>query len=327
MFFAGGDFLWRNRNLSQIPSGLQTKTDVNWERLERTEIASGSISALETSSDQENILYYGTSAGQVFRMDFAHSDGYAVTEITSDILPSGGYVNSIAVNPTNADEIVVVFSNYQIKSVFRSTDGGVTFEGISGNLEEDPTGMGAGPSVRWVEIVPKTDGVTEYYLATSVGLFSTTALNGENTIWLQEGEQSIGNVPVNMLDYRRSDGKIVIATHGNGLYQSQIQGVVPEPVIPSGSGLLVQNAFPNPFTDNIAISYTLPETDAVRARVYNSNGKLVKTIALGLGFQGENEIFWNGTDVSNSPVPPGVYIIRLEYRGEIKAQKVIYTRE
>jgi len=327
MFFAGGDFLWRNRNLSQIPSGLQTKTDVNWERLERTEIASGSISALETSSDQENILYYGTSAGQVFRMDFAHSDGYAVTEITSDILPSGGYVNSIAVNPTNADEIVVVFSNYQIKSVFRSTDGGVTFEGISGNLEEDPTGMGAGPSVRWVEIVPKTDGVTEYYLATSVGLFSTTALNGENTIWLQEGQQSIGNVPVNMLDYRRSDGKIVIATHGNGLYQSQIQGVVPEPVIPSGSGLVVQNAFPNPFTDNIAISYTLPETDAVRARVYNSNGKLVKTIALGLGFQGENEIFWNGTDVSNSPVPPGVYIIRLEYRGEIKAQKVIYTRE
>lgn len=327
MFFAGGDFLWRNRNLSQIPSGLQTKTDVNWEKLERTGIASGSISAVETSSDQENILYYGTSQGQVFRMDFAHSDGYTVAEITSDIFPFGGYVNSIAVNPTDANEIVVVFSNYQVKSVFRSIDGGTTFEGISGNLEEDPTGMGGGPSVRWAEIVPKIDGNTEYYLATSVGLFSSIAINGENTIWLQEGAQSIGNVPVNMLDYRRSDGEIVVATHGNGLYRSQIEGVVPEPVISSGSGLVVQNAFPNPFTDNIAINYTLPETDMVRARVYNSDGKLVKTIALGLGFQGENEIFWDGTDVSNSSVPPGIYIIRLEYRNEIKVQKVIYTRE
>ncbi|KYG76612.1 FlgD immunoglobulin-like domain containing protein [Roseivirga echinicomitans] len=327
MFYAGGDFLWRNRNLSQIPSGLQTKTDVNWEKLEKTEITSGSISALETSSDQENILYYGTSEGQVFRMDFAHSDGYTVTEITSDIFTPGGYVNSIAVNPTNANEIMVVFSNYQIKSVFRSTDGGTTFEGISGNLEESPGAMGGGPSVRWAEIVPKADGFTEYYLATSVGLFRSTVINEENTIWIQEGAQSIGSVPVNMLDYRRSDGKIVVATHGNGLYQSQISGVVPEPVIQSGSGLVVENAFPNPFTNNIAINYTLPETDVVRARVYNSDGKLVKTIALGLGFQGENEIFWNGTDVKNSPVPPGVYIIRVEYRGEIKVQKVIYTRE
>tara|TARA_R110001599_G_scaffold346228_3_gene571279 strand:+ start:4073 stop:6913 length:2841 start_codon:yes stop_codon:yes gene_type:complete len=327
MFYAGGDFLWRNRNLSQIPSGLQTKTDVNWERLDRTEIASGSISALETSSDQENILYYGTSEGQVFRMDFAHSDEYTVTEITSDVFTLGGYVNSIAVNPTNADEIVVVFSNYQIKSVFRSIDGGTTFEGISGNLEEGQSGMGGGPSVRWAEIVPKIDGFTEYYLATSVGLFSATAINGESTIWLQEGDQSIGSVPMNMLDYRRSDGKIVVATHGNGLYQSQISGVVPEPVIQSGSGLVVENAFPNPFTDNVAINYILPETDVVRARVYNSDGKLVKTIALGLGFQGENEIFWNGTNVKGSPVPPGIYIIRIEYRGEIKVQKVIYTRE
>ncbi|WP_323757401.1 FlgD immunoglobulin-like domain containing protein [Roseivirga sp.] len=327
MFFAGGDFLWRNRNLSQIPSGEQTKTDVNWEKLERTEIASGSISALETSSDQENILYYGTSVGQVFRMDFAHSDDYTVTEITSDVFPFGAYVNSIAVNPTNVDEIMVVFSNYQVKSVFRSVDGGTTFEGISGNLEEGSSGFGGGPSVRWAEIVPKTDGFTEYYLATSVGLFSAAAINGESTIWLQEGGQSIGNVPVNMLDYRRSDGKIVVATHGNGLYESQITGVVPEPVTQRGTGLVVENAFPNPFTDNIAINYTLPETDVVRARVYNSDGKLVKTIALGLGFQGENEIFWDGTDVKNSPIPPGIYIVRIEYRGEIKVQKIIYTRE
>ncbi len=327
MFFAGGNYLWRNRNLSQIPSGEQTKTDVNWERLEITKIASGSISAIETSSDQENILYYGTSVGQVFRMDFANSNGYTVSERTSNIFPSGAYVNSIAVNPTNANEIVVVFSNYQVKSVFRSVDGGATFEGISGNLEEDPSGLGGGPSVRWAEIVPKNDGVTEYYLATSVGVFSTTALNGESTIWLQEGEQSIGNVPVNMLDYRRSDGRIVAATHGNGVYQSQINGVVPEPAIQSGNGLVVENAFPNPFTDNIAINYTLPETDMVRARVYNTDGKLVKTIALGLGFQGENEIFWDGTDVKNSPVPPGIYLIRIEYQGEIKVQKVIYSRE
>ena len=326
MFYAGGDFIWRNRNLSQIPSGEQTKTNVNWDRLDRTLINSGSISALETSTIPENILYYGTLDGQVFKVLNAHSDEYSVGEITSNLFPAGGYINSIAVNPTNGNELIVVFSNYEVLSVFRSIDGGQTFESISGNLEENANGVGSGPSVRWAEIVPKEAGAYDYFLATSIGLFSTSILDGNNTVWNQEGSNSIGNVPVNMLDYRRIDGQIVAATHGNGLYASNINGVLPETIISTPGRLTIEPPFPNPFVSELTIKFNVPETDFIRVRVYDSRGRLIKTIASGLGFTGENEIFWDGTDVSDNPVPPGLYIIRIEYRDQIEAQKVIYSR-
>ena len=181
-------------------------------------------------------------------------------------------------------------------------------------------------SVRWAEIVPLQSGEIDYYVATSIGLFSATFVDGDNTIWNQEGASSIGNVPVNMLDYRRSDGKVVAATHGNGLYSSRINGVLPERLTPNSNKLTVQSAFPNPFVSDIAVNFNVPETDFIRVRVYDSRGRLIKTIASGLGFTGENEIFWDGTDVSDNPVPPGLYIIRIEYRDQIEAQKVIYSR-
>jgi hypothetical protein len=325
MYFAGGDKIWINRNLSQIPSGSQERTFVNWEALEGTSISEGSISALAITTTPKNILYYGTAAGKVFRVINAHSGDYEVTEITGIIGDEAGYVNSIAINPDNGDELVVVLSNYGVKSVFHSTDGGITFSDISGNLEENPDGSGNGPSVRWVKVVPKTNGTIEYFLATSIGLFSTSNLNGVNTLWSQEGAETIGNVPTNMVDYRRFDGKIVVATHGNGLYQSQVANVTPNPTDQFGETLAVKNAFPNPFSDFVTISFEIPETGMVRARVYNDQGAQIKTIALGLGFQGENEIFWDGTNVQGQKVASGVYIIRLEYQNETKTQRVIVS--
>jgi hypothetical protein len=325
MYYAGGEFVWRNRNLSQVPSGSQERTFVNWEKLTNTGVANGSVSALEISTEPSNILYYGTSAGQVFRVNDAHSEGYSVTEITDFPGSTRGYVNSIAVNPENANELIVVFSNYQIPSVFYSNNGGVSFTDISGNLEENPDGSGNGPSVRWVKIVPKINGDKEIYLATSIGVFSTSVIDGPNTVWEQEGESTIGNVPVNMIDYRRLDGKIVAATHGNGLYQSQISNVSPDPTSATGTKLVVKNAFPNPFTNFVAINFSVPETGSIRARVYNDQGAVIKTIALGFGFEGDNEIFWDGTNVQGQKVAAGVYMIRLEYLNEIVAQRVILT--
>lgn len=325
MYYAGGEFVWRNRNLSQVPSGSQDRTFVNWEKLTNTGIAEGSVSALEISTVPSDILYYGTSAGQVFKVDNAHSEGYTVSEITNFPGSEGAYVNSIAVNPENANELIVVFSNYQVPSVFYSNNGGESFQDISGNLEENPDGTGNGPSVRWAKIVPKTNGDREIYLATSIGVFSTTAMNGQNTTWEQEGELSIGNSPVNMIDYRRLDGKIVAATHGNGLFEGQISNVSPDPTTSTGTKLVVKNAFPNPFTNTVALNFSVPTTGSIRARVYNDQGAVIKTIALGFGFEGDNEIFWDGTGAQGQKVAPGVYIIRLEYLDEIVAQRVILT--
>ncbi|OEJ99489.1 FlgD immunoglobulin-like domain containing protein [Roseivirga misakiensis] len=327
MFLAGGDFLWRNRNLSQILTGSQATTSVNWTRLEETEINTGIISAVQVSTTPENIVYYGTSTGRVFKITNAHTDVYEVEEITADSFPTDGFIRSIAIDPTNADEVLVSFSNYGIPSIFRSTDGGDTFEDVSGSLEENPSGEGNGPSVRWVTIVPQNDGTKLYYAATSTGLYGTSTLDGQSTNWSIEGPDAIGNAVVNMIDYRRIDGKVVAATHGRGMFTSSITNVVPPEPINGSDGFELTNVYPNPFSDLVTINVNLPETNLLLIRIYDSAGNQIRSISGGLGFIGENDFFWDGTNTLGNPVQDGVYLIRITYQNESTVRRVILSRQ
>lgn len=327
MYLAGGDFIWRNQNLSQIPSGSQSPTSVNWKKMLDTKINEGTITALQVSTEPRNVLYYGTSNGRMYRVDNAHSDLYTVTDITSPLFSSEAYIKSIAVDPTDADHIMIAFSNYNVHSIFRSIDGGQNWSPAAGSLEGNPNGTGAGPSVRWVSIVPKTTGDYEYYAGTSVGLFSTNLIEPPTSpIWEAESPNGIGNTIVNMIDYRQSDGKIAVATHGGGIYTSQINNVVKNDNLVETNVLEVQSVYPNPFTEDVLIKINSPKTQFVFMRIYDSQGNEVKRITSSLAFQGENDFFWNGTNGQEQPVASGVYIIRITHEGGEESRRVILQR-
>jgi hypothetical protein len=110
------------------------------------------ITALCVSTVPGNILYYGTSRGQLFRLDRADTEAPEVTEITGNIFPKYfgnpvGYISSIAADPFDAQRVMVTFSNYEVMSVFFSSDGGKNWEAVAGNLEVRRDGGGAGPAV------------------------------------------------------------------------------------------------------------------------------------------------------------------------------------
>lgn len=327
MYLAGGDFLWRNRNLSQILTASQSTTSTNWTRLDKTEISDGTITAVQVSTSPKNIVYYGTSTGRLFKITDASTEVYEVADITGTRFPTNAYIRSIAIDPTNADEILVSFSNYGIPSIFRSTDGGDSFEDISGTLEENLSGEGNGPSVRWVTIVPINDGSKSYMAGTSTGLYSTSLINGQSTNWEIESAEGIGNAVVNMVDYRRADGKIVAATHGRGMFTSQVSNVVPPEDITGSDAFEISSVFPNPFSDLVTIRVNLPETNFVLIRIYDSSGNQIRTISSGLGFIGENEFFWDGTNTLGNPAPDGIYLVRITHLRENTVRRVILTRQ
>jgi len=140
----------------------------------------------------------------------------------------------------------VVFSNYNVVSVFATTDGGTTWTAIAGNLEQNPNGGGSGPSCRWVKILP-VGGTKIYYIGTSTGVYSTGYLNGANTVWEQEGASVIGNVVVDMIDARSSDGMVVAATHGNGIFSATVTSA---PAVPAAPQLV------SPANDSVNIVQT-----------------------------------------------------------------------
>jgi hypothetical protein len=105
-----------------------------------------------------------------------------------------------------------------VTSLFYSTDGGTSWTAVEGNLGDD---NGFSPSVRSATILPQPGldpSQTTYYVGTSIGVYSTTSLDGASTNWTQEGASEIGDVVVDQVQARVEDGRVIVGTHANGTY-------------------------------------------------------------------------------------------------------------
>ncbi|NND72290.1 MAG: T9SS type A sorting domain-containing protein [Rhodothermales bacterium] len=223
MLLAEGETIWRNSDLEGITlDGSTTTKSTNWTNLTPTtspviDPALERVTAVGISAaGSANVLYYGTSSGNIFRIDDVHTAtaGVSATNVTDGSFPTPAWVSDIAVDPTDSDHAIVVFSNYGIASIWRTTDGGTSWTDVEGNL----AGVEA-PSIRSVTIVPGT--ITPYYVGTSTGLYSTTAFAGASTVWTHEGDIAIGNVVVDMVRGRSQDGRLIVGTHGIGFFMNE----------------------------------------------------------------------------------------------------------
>jgi hypothetical protein len=213
--------LWRNSDVTQIPYVFPpVRTNQNWAQLEN--VKDNYIATIGMSEGLPRRLYYGVlQSNKLFRLDNPQTGQPNPVPLSTTGLPFG-YLGCIAVDPRDSNKVIVAYSNYGIVSIFASQDGGSNWTPVAGNLEESPDGKGSGPSVRWVAIL-YVQNQPVYFAGTSVGLFSTNKLDGLATTWVQEGDTLIGNIPVDMIDVRQSDGYIAVATHGNGIYTSTVK--------------------------------------------------------------------------------------------------------
>ncbi len=193
MYYLAGNVIWRNTQLNTIEDDWQRGTTVGWTKLDGLIVPSGFVlsTVAISQSNPNHRLYYGASdfnktpgSPKIYKLNSANTASNGAVEISIPNSVSGSYVHHIAVNPDNADEIIVVLSNYNILGAYHSTNGGQTYSAIEGNLEGDENNPG--PSVRAATILPTNEG-TRYFLATSTGVYSTASLNGNNTIWNLRG--------------------------------------------------------------------------------------------------------------------------------------------
>ena len=224
-----GDIIYFAGATTGKNTGVWRTTDASaatptWSYFANSDVSGEQVSAITVSkSGNANVLYYGTSGGKVFRIDGANTADVSTTtptNITGGSFPAG-YVSSIAVDPANSANVMVVFSNYNVDRIWYSTDSGTSWTSVTGNL----TGANS-PSVRWA-IMFSVSGTPHYFLATSTGVYYTTNLNGGSTTWTQEAATSIGNVVCVMLDYRSADNTLIVATHGRGVFETTIASALP----------------------------------------------------------------------------------------------------
>lgn len=314
--------IWRNRDITTIPLDNKAATPIGWDSLGGSFVGDGNgvITAIAaTTTAPANRIWYGTSNGRVFRLDEALGDESTTLNVTAANFPNGAYVSCIAVDPLDGERAIVVFSNYAVVSLFETTDGGATWRPISGNLEQNPNGSGAGPSVRWASILHRGGG-TVTLVATSTGLYSTTAIDGNATVWTKEGAGTIGAATVvDMIDVRQSDGFVAIATHGFGVFSTTFAPLGVDDVDGPAAGLRFEGSAPNPMRESAQVSFTLPGTRTmpVTLSLYSAAGEKVGTI-----YQGEMAPGRQSVRIDRGDLAAGTYFCRLDAGGESVAMAV-----
>ena len=301
-YYVNFNRLFRTTSASTVTSGSWTELTGTSTAVNPSGGTSVSISALESTRGDyfpSHVLYIGTSNGKILRLDnprnaLASTTPVDITPPQIIALPGAVYISDIAANPNNDEEVMAVVSNYSVGTnntainiwwTNNAKSSSPTWKLAEGNLQL--------PSVRSAQIVVKKDGtgtaVTEYYVGTSVGLFSAinigpTLLANQAVSWVREGGNVLNFSVITTLDYRPQDNTLLVGTHGNGLYYASVGTPNFTPNLNTGVSDPVRNdkqfiksAYPTLVRSNridykIGNMFTIP---TIVVQVYNSNGQLL----------------------------------------------------
>ncbi|HSB94258.1 MAG TPA: T9SS type A sorting domain-containing protein, partial [Flavitalea sp.] len=336
IYYANFNRLFRTDKASTVNSSEWEELDGVGAAVNPSNPSSGTdigIRALEVSRGPyrpSHALYMGTSDGQVFRLDDPRNAPLNSTpvDITPDQLKAfrndgtGVNIADIAVNPNNDSEIMIVVSNYSVTSSSGVESNDFNIYWTNNAKTATPTWKKAEgtltlPSIRSCMIINKKVGsvsTTEYYVGTSVGLYSavnigsTLQANGQVN-WVREGGNILNFALVNTMDLRPSDNTLLVGTHGNGLFYGAIGNPDFHPDQPTGiddpvrndKNFIVQAA---PTIVQNTINYTVGNMFSIRKitlAITNLNGQVIL----------RKEAPYANGQLFMPPMPKGVYVLTI----------------
>jgi len=231
VLYAGGECLFRTTDAGQ--SWKAVSPDLTRNDAEKLAVSGGpitkdtsgaevycTISALAESPADARVLYVGTDDGLLHRSD---DGGETWTRLTVEGLPEWSWVTGIELCEDDPDTLFLTATRYRLADrapyVFRSTDRGASFVGIT-------DGLGEGDFARVIRVDRVHRGVV--YLGTERGPY----------VSLDSGDHwrplrlNLPAVPI--YDLALKDGDLVAATHGRGFFILDHAGLLPD-LVEAGS--------------------------------------------------------------------------------------------
>jgi photosystem II stability/assembly factor-like uncharacterized protein len=213
-------------------------------------------------------------------------------------VPAGAYVSSIDIDPDNPNHLLVTLSNYGVTSVFESLNAGSTWTSIEGNLPDMP--------VRWGLFVPATasvDGVSPkgILLGTELGVWYAARTTGATTTWIPQSD-NLPNTRIDMLRLRPSDLLLAAATHGRGLFTTNLTSLTENNPGSNTQGF-IQYISAN--QQQLLIRVGNRPVENLEIRIYNAIGELV------LSSTGQ----YVDQRISTVHLARGVYILKIRGSG------------
>jgi hypothetical protein len=172
-----------------------------------------------------NTLFFGTETGRVYKLSGIPTVGLPATApapvLVMDMATLGtsaGFISCIELG-ANDNEILVTCSNFNVKSVFYTNNGGTTW------ISKDESNYGL-PNIpiRYALFNPLNR--QQVLLATSLGVWTTSNITLGNPQWAPTNAK-LAHVSCDQLKYRSSDHTVVVATHGRGVFTTQLNQANP----------------------------------------------------------------------------------------------------
>ena len=162
------------------------------------------------------------------------------------------------------------------------------------------------------------DGKPYYFVGTTTGLYLSKNIDS-NILWVQMGASTIGNMDVEMIDGRITDGLMVAASYGGGAFSGSLTDLVGIDANKSSAhGFFINRIYPNPANDICYLDMNLETSTRVSIQILDINGKLIQNIAPVKCNSGENSIPLN---VEN--LPKGAYLCRVQVNGFVETKKIL----
>ncbi|MFK5877988.1 MAG: T9SS type A sorting domain-containing protein [Flavobacteriaceae bacterium] len=230
LFYAGLSDLYRTTDAINVTT-VVTATADEWTNLGALS-TSQNIRTLAATRGVYNAatsyMLIGGENGGIFRLDDYQNAATAATAV--NITPSdastasGSIVSGLAIHPTNPDIVLAVYANYGIVNIFHTsnaTDASPTWTNVERNLSAH--------SIRSAAIID-VGGEIIYFVGTARGLYTTPATSpSDPTIsidWGLEGGNELGFALISRLVLRPSDNKLLIGTHGNGMFETTVENTL-----------------------------------------------------------------------------------------------------
>jgi photosystem II stability/assembly factor-like uncharacterized protein len=258
------------------------------------------------SPSDVNVLYCGYSAAR--NIHRSTDRGETWTRLTTTGLPTRA-ITRLKVHPTNPSIVYATYSGFAANNVLKSTDGGITWNPIGGNLPALP--------VNAIAIDPEDASVI--YVGTDLGIWRTEDGGGS---WIPYGV-GLPNAVIGDLKIMENERILRAGTYGRGLWEAPLtagSSSVQESPTPARR-LAVLDVFPNPLkSGEVAVRFTLAQPGRVRLQIFDPSGRLVETPLDRDLPAGTHRLHWP------SRVPSGAYFVRVHQRHEVSTGKLIVQR-
>ncbi|MGH9931152.1 MAG: WD40/YVTN/BNR-like repeat-containing protein [Pyrinomonadaceae bacterium] len=192
--FTGSYRVWRTKNDGEKWQAVSPSLD------------GSPISAIEVAPANSKRVYVATENGGFFRS----RDGGETwsPNLSSSILP-GHTITRLESHPHDADLVFATVANFGHSHVFRTKDGGLTWEDVD---------LGQLPDVPHHAVVIREDELDKVYVANDAGVFVLDTASG---LWLNL-TKNLPNAMVVDLVYHDKTGTLIAATYGRSIWRLKL---------------------------------------------------------------------------------------------------------